>query len=48
MNRSEINAAIRKMEAMCETHRCYLPPFCSFTPEQWSRLGPNYNEVRDS
>ena len=47
MKRSEINAAIRKMEAMCETHRCYLPPFCSFTPEQWSRLGPDYDEIRD-
>ena len=37
MKRSEINAALRELEAMCEKEHCYLPPFCSFTPEQWKK-----------
>lgn len=47
MKRSEINKALRELEAMCETYRCYLPPFCHFTPEQWERKGHEYDEVRD-
>ena len=33
MKRSEINKALHELEAMCEKHCCYLPPFCHFTPE---------------
>ncbi len=47
MKRSEINAALRELEAMCAREHCYLPPFCSFTPEQWKQLGHEYDEVRD-
>jgi len=47
MKRSEINAALREMEAMCGKYRCFLPPFCGFTPEQWQTLGHEYDEVRD-
>ena len=47
MKRSEINRALKELEAMCEKHRCYLPPFCSFTPEQWQSAGHEYDEVRD-
>ena len=47
MKRSEINAALREMEEMCRVHRCYLPPFCSYTPEQWKHLGHEYDEIRD-
>ena len=47
MKRSEINKALREMEAMCREQRCYLPPFCSFTPEEWRTLGREYDEVRD-
>ena len=47
MKRSEINRALREMEAMCQTYRCPLPPFCGFTPEQWRTLGHEYDEVRD-
>ena len=47
MKRSEINAALRELEAMCREQRCYLPPFCSFTPEQWQTLGHEYDEVRE-
>ena len=47
MKRSEINRALREMEAMCARERCYLPPFCSFSPEQWANIGHEYDEVRD-
>ena len=47
MKRSEINKALKELEAMCEKYRCYLPPFCHFTPEQWQSIGHEYDEVRD-
>ena len=47
MKRSEINTALRELEAMCEKYRCYLPPFCHFTPEAWETKGHEYDEVRD-
>ena len=46
MKRSEINRALRELEAMCRAHCCYLPPFCHFTPEQWQTKGHEYDEVR--
>ncbi len=46
MKRSEINCALREMEAMCQACHCFLPPFCSFTPEQWRSRGHEYDEVR--
>ena len=47
MKRSEINKALKELEAMCEKYHCYLPPFCHFTPEQWQTIGHEYDEVRD-
>ena len=47
MKRSEINRALKELEAMCEKYCCYLPPFCHFTPEQWQTIGHEYDEVRD-
>lgn len=47
MKRSQINQALRQMEEMCRTLHFSLPPFCGFTPEQWSRLGHEYDEIRD-
>jgi len=47
MKRSEINIALKELEAMCEKYRCYLPPFCGFTPEKWQTLGHEYDEVRE-
>ena len=44
MKRSEVNKALKELEAMCEKHHCYLPPFCYFTPEH---IGHEYDEVRD-
>ena len=47
MKRSEINKALRELEAMCQKYCCYLPPFCHFTPDEWQTLGHEYDEVRD-
>ena len=47
MKRSEINAALREMEDFCRKLQYPLPPFCSFTPEAWRSLGPEYDEIRD-
>ena len=34
MKRSEINAALREMEALLREYRFALPDFCHFTPEE--------------
>ena len=47
MKRSEINKALKELEAACEKYHCYLPPFCHFTPEEWQNIGHEYDEVRD-
>ena len=47
MKRSQINNALKELEAMCEKHCCYLPPFCHFTPQQWQDIVHEYDEVRD-
>ena len=47
MKRSEINRALKEMEAMCQKYCCYLPPFCNFTPDEWRTLGGEYDEVRE-
>lgn len=48
MKRSEINQAIRKMEALLKAHQFLLPDFCSWTPEDWADKGPEYDEIRDN
>jgi len=48
MKRSEINAALKEMEAFIQEYRFALPPFCHFTPEQWKEKGHDYDEVRDN
>ena len=47
MKRYEINKALRELEAMCKKYHCYLPPFCSFTPDEWQSKGHEYDEVRE-
>ena len=47
MKRSQINKALKEMESVCEKYSCFLPPFCSFTPQKWLSLGHEYDEVRD-
>jgi D-lyxose ketol-isomerase len=48
MKRSLINATIKKFEALLQEHRFELPPFLSFTPEQWQTKGHEYDEIRDN
>ena len=48
MKRSEINKALKEMEAMIRSCRFELPPFCGFTPEDWQEKGHEYDEVRDN
>lgn len=48
MKRSKINAALKEMEAMIQKHCFALPPFCSFTPEDWEQKGHEYDEIRDN
>lgn len=47
MKRSEINSALRELEAMCKAHGFQLPPFCHFSPEKWRDLGHEYDEIRE-
>ena len=46
MKRSEINKALKALEAMCEEYRFSLPPFCHFTPEQWQNIGHRFRTWR--
>ena len=48
MKRSEINAALRRMEAMLGEYRFSLPDFCRFSPEEWREKGHEWDEVRDN
>ena len=48
MKRSEINAALRRMEAMLREYCVSLPDFCRFTPEDWLEKGSEYDEIRDN
>ena len=48
MKRSRINEAIKRMEEMASNHGFKLPPFCSFTPEEWASKGKEYDEIRDN
>lgn len=48
MKRSVINAVIKKMERVVAEHRFELPPFLSWTPEEWMGKGHEYDEIRDN
>ena len=45
MKRSKINQAIKKLEQMAQTCGFKLPPFCSFTPQDWESKGVEYDEI---
>lgn len=47
MKRSMINAQIKKFEALLDECRFKLPPYLSFTPEEWAEKGHEYDEIRD-
>lgn len=48
MKRSEINGIIKEFEKMLREYRFALPPFLSFTPEEWQEKGHDYDEIRDN
>lgn len=48
MKRSEINAIIKEFEALLSEYKFALPPFLSFTPEEWAEKGHEYDEIRDN
>lgn len=48
MKRSEINAVIREFEAMLSDYRYFLPPYLSFTPEEWREKSREFDEIRDN
>ena len=48
MKSSEINKALKEMEAMIKEYRFALPPFCDITPEEWKEKSHEYDEVRDN
>ena len=39
MKRSRINQVIKDMEALAKENGFHLPPFCSWTPEEWDEKG---------
>ena len=48
MKRSEINKALKELEAMLADYRYYLPKFADFTPEEWKTKGHEFDEIRDN
>lgn len=48
MKRSEINKALRDLEAMLKKYNYYLPKFADFTPEEWKTKGHEFDEIRDN
>ena len=48
MKRSEINKAIKDMEALIRKHGFETPPFCSWTPEEWKTKAHEYDDIRDN
>jgi len=48
MKRSDINRIIKNMEMVLKQHKIELPPFLSWTPEEWLKKGHEYDEIRDN
>ncbi len=48
MKRSEINKAIKDMEALINKFSFALPPFCHWSPAEWESKGHEYDEIRDN
>lgn len=48
MKRSQINRALKEMEAMLTACRVALPPFCHYTPSEWAEKGHDHDEIRDN
>lgn len=48
MKRSEINKAIQDACTLLARHRVSLPPWASWTPEDWAQKGHECDEIRDN
>lgn len=48
MRRSEINAILRTTENFMREHRFHLPPFATWTPDDWKTKGPEVSEIVDN
>ena len=48
MKRSEINKVIKKFEKLMDDCGFKLPPYLSFTPEEWAEKSHEYDEIRDN
>lgn len=48
MKRSEINGIMKDAEAFIGRMKFNLPGFACWSPDDWKRKGPEYNEIRDN
>ena len=48
MKCSRINEVIKDMEALIKEHGFEIPPFASWTAEDWQNAGHEYDEIRDN
>ena len=45
MRRSEINSIIRESLDFLREHRFFLPPFATWTPQDWEKKGEECSEI---
>jgi len=48
MKRSEVNRIIREGLEFCRRMNFHLPPFSTWTPQDWETRGPEFDEIRDN
>lgn len=48
MKRSEINRAIREVDALCRKYQFSLPPFAYWRAEDWKTKGSEIEEIREA
>lgn len=48
MKRSRVNQVIKDMENLCREHGFWLPPFASWTPEDWEKADHSCDEIREN
>ena len=48
MKRSQINASMKAALKLFDEYKITLPPFVSWTPEEWETKGPEAQEIRDN
>lgn len=48
MKRSHINAVLKRMESLLAEYKVAVPPFMTWTPEEWKAKGHEYDEIRDN